>query len=103
MSDQPAALAGQEVVVAHFRVDETHSNPYQVWSTVQNCPNNPTEAQWLEMRQEQRLALMEPVSKTMLESSYTTTLSVPKQSVSLIILGLDRPVTGRNAPVDMEG
>ena len=30
VSNLPAALAGKEVFVTHFRVDETHSNPYSV-------------------------------------------------------------------------
>ena len=32
VSNLPAALAGKEVFVTHFRVDETHSNPYSVWT-----------------------------------------------------------------------
>ena len=103
VSNLPAALTGQEVFVTHFRVDETHSNPYNVWATTQNETDNPTEAQWQEMRKAQHLALMEPVSKETLDTSYSATLSLPKQSASLIILGLKRPVTGRNALVDMEG
>ena len=46
---------------------------------------------------------MEPVSTETLDATYTATLSLPRQSASMIILGLTRPVTGRNALVDMEG
>ena len=42
VSNLPAALAGKEVFVTHFRVDETHSNPYSVWVS-QGSPTNPTE------------------------------------------------------------
>jgi xylan 1,4-beta-xylosidase len=103
VSNIPATLAGKEVFVTHFRVDQTHSNPYNVWATTQSKTKNPTEEQWQEMRKEQHLALMEPVSKKTLDATYTATLSLPRQSASMIILGLKRPVTGRNALVDMEG
>jgi xylan 1,4-beta-xylosidase len=103
VSNIPATLAGKEVFVTHFRVDETHSNPYNVWATTQGKTKNPTEAQWQEMRKEQHLALMEPVSKETLDTTYTATLSMPRQSASMVILGLKRPVTGRDALVDMEG
>ena len=49
VSNLPATLAGKELFVTHFRVDETHSNPYRVW-TSQSSPTNPTEAQWQAMK-----------------------------------------------------
>src|SRR5262245_9192448 len=69
VNNLPAALMGKEVFVTHFRVDETHSNPYSVWVT-QGRPTNPTEAQWQAMRQQQHLALLEPVSKTTVTSTF---------------------------------
>ena len=102
VSNLPAALAGKELFVTHFRVDETHSNPYRVW-TSQSSPTNPTEAQWQAMKAEQHLALLAPVSKAAVTTSYTTTFALPRQAGSLIILGLKRPLTGRNAFVEIEG
>jgi xylan 1,4-beta-xylosidase len=53
VSNLPAALAGKELFVTQFLVDETHSNPYSVW-VGQNKPKSPTEAQWQEMRKGRR-------------------------------------------------
>ncbi len=95
-------FAGQEVFVTKFVIDEQHSNPYGVW-VGQNKPTSPSEEQWREMRSAQHLALAEPVSKETLSDTYTTTMTLPVQGAAMIILGLKRPVTGRNALVDMEG
>ena len=70
VSNLPAALAGKEVFVTQFLVDETHSNPYSVW-VGQSKPTNPTEAQWQAMRKAQHLALAQPVSKTTVGTTYT--------------------------------
>jgi MYXO-CTERM domain-containing protein len=102
VSNLPAALAGKEIFVTQFVVDETHSNPYSVW-VGQNKPKNPTEAQWQEMRKAQHLALAQPVSKKTVDTSFTTTFTLNKQGATLIILGLKRPLTGRNALVEIEG
>src|SRR6185369_6064087 len=48
LSNLPAALANKELFVTHFRVDQTHSNPYDTWNS-QGKPTNPTEAQWQAM------------------------------------------------------
>ncbi len=102
VSNLPAALANKELFVTHFRADETHSNPYRVW-TSQGSPTNPTEAQWQALRQEQHLALLTPVGKAPVTTTYTATFALPRQAASLIILGVKRPLTGRNAFVDIEG
>jgi hypothetical protein len=102
LNNLPASLAGKEVFVTHFRVDQTHSNPYSVWAG-QSMPTNPTEAQWQAMRQAQHLALLQPVSKAMVSNTYTTSFALPRQAGSLVIIGLQRPVTGRNALVEIEG
>jgi xylan 1,4-beta-xylosidase len=102
VSNLPATLSGKELFVTHFRVDETHSNPYSVWAS-QNKPTAPTEAQWQAMRQAQHLALLQPVSKMAVTTSFTTSFMIPRQAGSLIILGTKRPVTGRNALVEIEG
>jgi xylan 1,4-beta-xylosidase len=98
----PATLAGKALFVTHFRVDDSHSNPYGVWLN-QAKPTNPTEVQWQAMRQAQHLALLQPVSQATVTTTYTTSFSLPRQGGSLIILGVKRPVTGRNALVEIEG
>jgi xylan 1,4-beta-xylosidase len=102
VSNLPAALAGQEVFVTQFLVDETHSNPYSVWEG-QGKPASPSETQWQEMRKAQHLALVAPVSKKAVDTTFTTTFSLKRQAGSLILLGTKRPVTGRNALVEIEG
>ena len=102
VNNLPAALAGQEVFVTHFRVDETHSNPYSVWVS-QGSPTNPTEDQWRAMRQAQHLALLQPVSKATVSNTYTASFTMPRQAGSLLVVGLKRPLIGRNAFVEIEG
>jgi len=102
VSNLPAALAGKDVFVTQFVVDETHSNPYSVWLG-QNKPTNPTETQWQAMRTAQHLALAQPVSKKTVDTSFSTSFTLNRQGATLIILGLKRPLTGRNALVEIEG
>jgi xylan 1,4-beta-xylosidase len=102
VNNLPAALAGQEVFVTHFRVDETHSNPYQVWVN-EGSPTNPTEDQWRAMRQAQHLAVLQPVSKATVGSTYSASFTMPRQAGSLLTVGLKRPLIGRNAFVEIEG
>jgi xylan 1,4-beta-xylosidase len=102
VNNLPAPLAGKELFVTHFRIDSSHSNPYGIWLS-QGSPTSPTEAQWQAMKQAQHLALLQPVSKSTVTTSYTTTFALPQQAASLVILGVRRPVTGRNALADIEG
>ena len=91
-----------QAYVTRFIVDNTHSNPYSVW-TGQSKPTNPSESQWQAMRAAQHLALAQAVTQTTVSSSYSTTFTLPKQGSSLIIVGKARPLTGRDALVEMEG
>jgi len=97
----PTALAGKQVFVTRFIVDETHSNPYSVWEG-QGRPSNPSEAQWQAMRAAQHLSAL-PVDVTTLGTSYTTSITMNRQSGTLMTLGLQRPVIGRDAFVPIEG
>src|SRR3569623_736043 len=102
ISNLPSSLAGKPLFVTQFVVDETHSNPYSVW-TGQGSPSNPTEAQLQDLKAAQHLALMQPVTTTMVDTSYSTSFTLNRQAGTLLILGVKRPVTGRNALVTMEG
>jgi xylan 1,4-beta-xylosidase len=101
VNNLPSTLAGKSVFVTQFLVDETHSNPYSVWNS-QGKPTNPTEAQWQAMKAHQHLELGQPVSKTTLAATYTTSFTINRQAGTLLILGATRPVTGRNAFVEIE-
>jgi len=94
-------FAGQPIFVTRFAIDEGHSNPYGTWLT-QGKPNNPNEQQWRALRDAQQLALLDPVTTVTAESSYSTTLTLPRQGAALIILSQRRPVTGRDAFVEIE-
>jgi len=94
-------FAGQPIFVTRFGVDEEHSNPYSVW-IAQGRPNNPSEEQWRALRDAQQLALLEPVATVTGESSYSTTIALPRQGATLVILSRTRPLTGRDAFVEIE-
>lgn len=102
VSNLPSALAGKQVFVTQFVVDETHSNPYSVW-TGQSSPSDPSEDQLQALKAAQHLALMQPVSTMMVDTSFSTSFTINRQAGTLIIVGLKRPVTGRNALAPMEG
>jgi xylan 1,4-beta-xylosidase len=102
VSNLPSALAGKDVFVTQFLVDETHSNPYSVWASL-NKPGSPTEDQWQKMRSAQHLALMQPVATKTVDTAFSTTFTLNRQAGTLIILGTKRPLTGRNALVEIEG
>jgi glucosylceramidase len=95
-------FAGKEGYVTRFAVDETHTNPYSVWAG-QNKPSAPTEAQWEEMHKAQHLMPVDPIAKQTFEATYSATFAVPKQGAAMLILGLKRPLTGRNALLPLEG
>ncbi len=74
-----------EVEVRHYRIDETHSNPYSVWVN-QGKPVKPTNAQWDEMRAASELAELNP-KKTINYSgtAYIENFTLPRQSVSMLL------------------
>jgi xylan 1,4-beta-xylosidase len=102
LSNLPATLSGKSVFVTQFVVDETHSNPYSTWVS-QSKPAAPTEAQWQAMKAHQHLELAQAVAKTTLGTTYTNTFTINRQAGTLLIVGVNRPVTGRNAFVEIEG
>ena len=95
VSNLPSALAGKQVFVTQFIVDETHSNPYSIW-TSQGKPTAPSETQLQAMKAAQHLALLQPVTTATLTTSYTATFTMNRQAGTLLILSVKRPVTGRD-------
>ncbi len=102
VSNLPSALSGKQIYVTQFLVDETHSNPYSVW-TGQGSPTSLSEAQWQELRHAQHLALAQPVAQQAVTTSFSATFDLDRQAGTLIILGTKRPLTGRNSLVEIEG
>jgi xylan 1,4-beta-xylosidase len=101
LENVPAALVGRQVFVTRYLVDAAHSNPYGVWDA-QGRPGDPSEAQWEAMRAAQHL-WASPVETTTLGTSYTTSFTMQRQSGTLLVLGLARPVTGRDGLAPIEG
>lgn len=97
----PPALACRRVVVTQFIVDATHSNPYAVWQD-EGSPADPSEAQWEAMRAAQHL-WAQPLETTTVDTSYTTTFVVSRQSGTLLVIGRARPLMGRDARAPIEG
>jgi xylan 1,4-beta-xylosidase len=97
----PAALVGKQVFVTRFIVDETHSNPCDVWRNL-GKPPAPTEADWRAIRAAQHLYAL-PVETTTLGSSFTASFAINRQSATLLVLSLERPLMGRDAFMPIEG
>ena len=102
VSNLPAALAGKEVFVTQFLVDETHSNPYSVW-TSQSKPTEPDRGAVAGDAQGAAPgagpAGQQDDRRHLVHDAFT----INRQGATLLILGLKRPVTGRNALVEIEG
>jgi MYXO-CTERM domain-containing protein len=101
VTNLPAALAGKEVYVTQFVVDETHSNPYSVWKTL-GSPSDPSEDDWRKMRAAQHLSAT-TTKQTLTGATFSTTVKMFKQSGLLLIVSTKRPLMGRDALVEIEG
>jgi xylan 1,4-beta-xylosidase len=101
VSNLPAALANQKVWVTQFLVDENDSNPYSVW-TSQGSPATPTETQWEAMRHAQHLKVAAQ-AQAQVTTSWTTTFSLLRQAGTMFIVSVDRPLSGQDAQVAIEG
>jgi xylan 1,4-beta-xylosidase len=101
VTNLPSALAGKEVYVTQYVVDENHSNPYSVWVT-QGKPANPSEDQWRQMHAAQHLSVTTS-KKTLTDATFSTTVTMLKQSGLLLIISAKRPLMGRNSLVEIEG
>ncbi len=103
VSNLPEPLANKELFVTQFLVDENHSNPYKKWVDL-GKPSDPSEEQLRQMRALQHLALVDgAATKKAVTTSFSTTFTLNRQAGTLIILGVKRPLTGRDAKVEIEG
>jgi xylan 1,4-beta-xylosidase len=71
--------------VRHYVLDHTRSNAYYAW-TQMNKPSNPTQAQWVTLRDAAEICYYE-TSATLSGNSWTVTFPQNNYSVSLIVLG----------------
>ena len=55
-------LPTKKVEISHYRIDNEHSNSYEVWKTM-GSPQNPTDAQYKQLEAAGQLALVKPTFK----------------------------------------
>jgi len=81
----PAAVTTAKL--AHFRVDEKHSNAYTVWKGF-GSPVAPNKTQYDQMQAASQLTLLPgaPTSAAITGGKATLTFSLPRQGVSLLVL-----------------
>ncbi|WP_080240305.1 GH39 family glycosyl hydrolase [Spirosoma rigui] len=79
-------IPGKRVIVHHYRIDQQHSNSYEVWKKM-GSPKAPTPAQVAELEkagQLQELSAPQPVQVD--KGRATLNFSLPRQGVSLLTL-----------------
>jgi len=80
----PASVS--EAEVAHYRIDEHHSNAYAVWKRM-GSPIAPNRDQYSEMEAAAELALMDAPTTTSVDSgAVTLRFALPRQGVSLVTI-----------------
>jgi L-iduronidase len=78
--------AGAHPMLAHYRIDETHGNPFRLWDEM-GGPALPTAEQLAALRRHQELELLaEPVPVTPIDGQLALRIDLPMPGVSLILL-----------------
>lgn len=75
------------VRLTHYRIDEAHSNPYEVWKRM-GSPTAPNEAEYARLRAAGALAILTDAPTTAVVDHGATHLdfTLPRQGVSLLLL-----------------
>ncbi|MBC8054800.1 MAG: beta-xylosidase [Sphingobacteriaceae bacterium] len=72
--------------LTHYRVDDKHSNSYEVWKKM-GSPQNPTAAQIKELEAAGKLKMLGKTSEVKVNgSTFTYKMELPRQGVSLVKL-----------------
>jgi xylan 1,4-beta-xylosidase len=80
----PAALG--EAKLAHYRIDDHHSNAYAAWKRM-GSPIAPGRDQYAELERASRLALLEAPAKARVErGALRLRFALPRQAVSLVTI-----------------
>jgi xylan 1,4-beta-xylosidase len=76
-----------DLEVAHYRVDETHSNAFTMWKNM-GSPQEPTPMQYKQLVEEGMLARLGEAATVLLENDDAATLgfTLPRQGVSLLVV-----------------
>jgi xylan 1,4-beta-xylosidase len=81
-----SGVAGERVLVHHYRVDGGHGNSYEVWKKMGE-PQSPTEEQHAELEAAGQLAMLgSPEWRGTDEGKVNLSFSLPRQGVSLLTL-----------------
>lgn len=86
VSVQIKGIPGKQVTLRHYRIDNEHSNSYEVWKKM-GSPQNPTAAQIAQLEKAGQLQEMaKPVKVPLTDQTATLTFALPRQGVSLLQL-----------------
>jgi xylan 1,4-beta-xylosidase len=81
---QPPRESIRSARIAHYRIDDTHSNAYTRWLQL-GSPEAPTTAQYAELKKAGELELLEPVKSVDLQGGQLSLdFALPRLGVSLI-------------------
>jgi xylan 1,4-beta-xylosidase len=84
ISGIPAAV--HKVLLQHFRIDDTHSNAYTVW-TAMGSPQDPTPDQYAQLKSAGQLQLLiSPAWLDVASGTVIITTSLPREATSLLHL-----------------
>lgn len=79
-------LPSKSVILTHYRIDNEHSNSYEVWKKM-GSPQNPTAAQIRELEKAGQLAMLQKPAELKVENgSLDMNMLLPRQGVSLLYL-----------------
>ena len=79
-------VPAKAVKVSHYRIDDVHSNSYEVWKKM-GSPQQPTREQYRALEQAGQLAEYKPARNVKLAKGlYETRFSLPRQGTSLILI-----------------
>lgn len=77
-------LHQKKVTVTHYRIDQQHSNSYEVWKKM-GSPENPTPEQYKTLEKSGQLELLsEPMTMETTDGQLKITMQLPRQAVSFI-------------------
>jgi len=81
-----AHIPAKSVTLTHYRIDNKHSNSYEVWKKM-GSPQQPTKAQISTLEKAGQLQTIGPAQKlTVANNRLTINITLPRQGVSLIKL-----------------
>lgn len=76
----------KKVKISHYRIDNEHSNSYEVWKKM-GSPQNPTDAQYKQLEAAGQLTLLEnPKNYPTRKGQLNLNFQLPRQGVSLLRL-----------------